>query len=264
MMTQGLQGKFTVQAGLDQLLAGTGLEATPQADGYAVKKTSTSPSPAATAPSEGVSVLPSVVVSASKGREYTVAETVTATKTNTLLRDIPQSITVVTQDLIKDQNMLSMADAVRYVPGVTTAQGEGNADSMVIRGSQSTGDFFMDGMRDDVEYLRDLYNLERVEVLKGPNGMIFGRGGSGGVINRVTKQAGWDQIRSFSFQAGSFDTKRLLADVGQGINEVAAVRLNAMFESSGSFRDDVTYKTAWHQSHRNTSADRPYQYYYER
>ena len=68
MMTQGLQGKFTVQAGLDHLLAGTGLEATPQADGYAVKKTSTSPSPAATAPSEGVSVLPSVVVSASKGR----------------------------------------------------------------------------------------------------------------------------------------------------------------------------------------------------
>ena len=242
MMTQGLQGKFTVQAGLDHLLAGTGLEATPQADGYAVKKTSTSPSPAATAPSEGVSVLPSVVVSASKGREYTVAETVTATKTNTLLRDVPQSITVVTQDLIKDQNMLSMADAVRYAPGVTAAQGEGNADSMVIRGSQSTGDFFMDSMRDDVEYLRDLYNLERVEVLKGPNGMIFGRGGSGGVINRVTKQAGWDPIRSFSFQAGSFDTKRLLADVGQGINEVAAVRLNAMFESSGSFRDDVTIK----------------------
>ena len=139
--------------------------------------------------------------------------------------------------------MLSMADAVRYAPGVTAAQGEGNADSMVIRGSQSTGDFFMDSMRDDVEYLRDLYNLERVEVLKGSNGMIFGRGGSGGVINRVTKQAGSEiPIRSFSFQAGSFDAKRLLADVGQGINEVAAVRLNAMFESSGSFRDDVTIK----------------------
>jgi catecholate siderophore receptor len=241
IMTQGLQGNFTVQAGLDQLLAGTGLEATPEANGYTVKKAPTSP-PAATASSEGATVLPSVVVSASKGRDYTVAETVTATRTNTLLRDIPQSITVVTQDQIKDQNMLSMTDAVRYVPGVTMAQGEGNADSVVIRGSQSTGDFFMDGMRDDVEYLRDLYNLERVEVLKGPNGMIFGRGGSGGVVNRVTKQAGWDQIRSFSFQGGSFDTKRLLLDVGQGIHEKAAVRLNGMFESSGSFRDDVHIK----------------------
>ena len=86
--------------------------------------------------------------------------------------------------------MLSMADVVRYVPGVRVAQGEGDADSVVFRGIRSTGNFFIDGIRDDVEYFRDLYNMERVETLKGPNGMIFGRGGAGGVINRVTKQAG--------------------------------------------------------------------------
>jgi catecholate siderophore receptor len=244
LMTQGLQGDFTVQAGLTQLLTGSGLEAVPQADGYAVKKSQESPAsaPATTASSGNVTVLPSLVVSASRGRDYAVAESVTATRTNTLLRDVPQAITVVTQDLIKDQAMLSMADVVRYVPGVQMAQGEGNTDAPIFRGNQSTADFYVDGIRDDVEYFRDLYNMERVETLKGPNGMIFGRGGSGGVINRVAKRAGWDPVRSFSFQAGSFGTKRVLMDVGQGINEVAAFRLNAMYENSGSYRDDVTVK----------------------
>ena len=242
LMTQGLEGKFTVQAGLNQLLIGTSLQAVSQGDGYAVKKSAGSPPPSGTALPAGVTVLPSLVVSASRGRDYSVAESVTATKTNTLLRDVPQSITVVTQDLIKDQNMLSMGDVVRYTPGVGMAQGEGNADAPIFRGNQSTGDFYADGIRDDVEYIRDLYNSERVEVLKGPNGMIFGRGGSGGVINRVAKQAGWDPVRSFSFQAGSFGTKRVLMDVGQGINEMAAFRLNGMYENSGSYRDGVTIK----------------------
>jgi catecholate siderophore receptor len=241
LMTQGLQGDFTVQSGLDRLLTGSGFQAMPQADGYAIKKTRESMTNAApdAASSGGVTVLPSVVVAASKGRDYAVTQSVTATKTNTLLRDVPQAITVVTQDLIKDQGMLSMADVVRYVPGVGMAQGEGNTDAPIFRGNQSSGNFFVDGIRDDVEYFRDLYNIERVETLKGPNGMIFGRGGAGGVINRVSKVAGWDPIRSFSFQAGSFGTKRLLMDVGQGINEVAAFRVNAMYENSGSYRDGV-------------------------
>lgn len=242
LMSQGLQGKFTVEAGLTRLLAETGLEASPRSDGYAVKKTPGPLPPASAAPPGGITVLPSLVVSASRGRDYTVAESVTATRTNTLLRDVPQAITVVTQDLIKDQGMLSMADVVRYVPGVQMAQGEGNTDAPIFRGNQSTANFYVDGIRDDVEYFRDLYNIERVETLKGPNGMIFGRGGSGGVINRVAKKAGWDPIRSFSFQAGSFDTKRLLMDVGQGINEVAAFRLNAMYENSGSYRHGVHIK----------------------
>ncbi|WP_143053108.1 TonB-dependent siderophore receptor [Nitrosovibrio tenuis] len=241
LMTQGLQGDFTVQAGLNQLPIGSGLQAVPQANGYAIKRTqeSTASAPSGTASSSGVPVLPPLVVSASKGRDYAVAQSVTATKTNTLLRDVPQAITVVTQDLIKDQGMLSMADVVRYVPGVGMAQGEGNTDAPIFRGNQSTGNFFVDGIRDDVEYFRDLYNIERVETLKGPNGMIFGRGGAGGVINRVSKVAGWDPIRSFSFQAGSFGTKRLLMDVGQGLNDVAAFRVNAMYENSGSYRDGV-------------------------
>ena len=81
--------------------------------------------------------------------------------------------------------MMSIGDVVRYVPGMTAHQGENNRDQVIIRGNSSSADFFVNGVRDDVQYYRDLYNLERVEALKGPNAMIFGRGGAGGVVNRV-------------------------------------------------------------------------------
>ena len=170
---------------------------------------------------------------------YMATKSFSATRTDTPLRDVPQSITVVTQDLIKDQTMQNMGDVVRYVPGVGISQGEGNRDAVIFRGNNSTGDFFVDGLRDDVQYFRDLYNIDRVEVLKGSNGMIFGRGGAGGVINRVTKEAGWTPINEVSAQYGSFSHKRIAVDVGRAINEVAAFRLNAMYEHSNSFRNGV-------------------------
>ena len=111
---------------------------------------------------------------------YQVPLVSTATRTLTALRDVPQSITVVSQELMKDQMMMSIGDVVRYVPGITAIQGENNRDQLVIRGNSTSADFFLDGVRDDVQYYRDLYNLERVEALKGPNAMIFGRGGGGG------------------------------------------------------------------------------------
>ncbi|HXT50468.1 MAG TPA: TonB-dependent siderophore receptor, partial [Thermoanaerobaculia bacterium] len=100
-------------------------------------------------------------------------------------------------------------------------------------------DFFVDGVRDDVQYYRDLYNLDRVEALKGPNAMIFGRGGGGGVINRVTKQAGFGDSREVTLQGGSHDGKRLTADVDQRLGDRLALRVNGLFEDSGSFRDHV-------------------------
>ena len=128
-------------------------------------------------------------------RSYSESDTATATRTDTPLRDVPQSVTIVTNDLMEDQAMRSMADVVRYVPGVSMGQGEGHRDAPTLRGNSSTADFFVDGVRDDVQYYRDLYNAERVEVLKGPNAMIFGRGGGGGVVNRVTKEAGFQPIQ---------------------------------------------------------------------
>jgi catecholate siderophore receptor len=169
----------------------------------------------------------------------TAVRTPTATRTDAPLRDVPQAVSVIARDLIADQTMRSMADVVNYVPGVGMAQGEGHRDAPIFRGNTSTADFFVDGMRDDTQYLRDLYNVERVEVLKGPNGMVFGRGGVGGVINRVTRQAGWTASRELSLHAGAWGHRRLTADLGDAMNGDVATRLTGMYENSGTYRAGV-------------------------
>lgn len=171
--------------------------------------------------------------------DYQTESTGSATKTLTPLRDIPQAITVVTKEQIKDQMLMSISDVVRYMPGITAHQGENNRDDVVIRGNRSSADFFLNGVRDDVQYYRDLYNLDRVETLKGPNAMIFGRGGGGGVINRVTKEAVFSPLGELYLQGGSFSGKRIAGDFGQPLNDKFAFRLNGMFENSGSFRNSV-------------------------
>jgi len=159
-----------------------------------------------------------------------------ATRTFTKLRDVPQSVAVVSQEQISDQSLKSIADVVNYVPGVTSHQGENNRDQLVIRGVSTSADFFLNGLRDDVQYYRDLYNLERVEVLKGPNAMSFGRGGGGGVVNRVAKEAGFSKIRELGFEGGSFRARRLTGDFDQPLGQELAWRINGVYENSGSFR----------------------------
>ena len=191
--------------------------------------------PVMAAETSSVTLAPMEVVQ--KLNSYGVERTRTATKTDTPLRNVPQSISVVTDEQIRDQSMQGMADVVRYVPGVQMAQGEGHRDAPILRGNATTADFFVDGMRDDVQYLRDLYNVERVEVLKGPNGMIFGRGGSGGLINRVTKQANWTDGRELGLTYGSWENRRMTGDFNQAVNDRLALRLTALVEDSNSFRD---------------------------
>src|SRR5262249_54053397 len=103
----------------------------------------------------------------------------------------------------------------------------------------SSADFFVNGVRDDMQYYRDVYNLERIEALKGPNALLFGRGGAGGVINRVTKDAGFQPMREGAVQAGMFGNGRATADVDQPLGAAVAMRVNAMAEHAGSFRDAV-------------------------
>lgn len=167
---------------------------------------------------------------------YRTVEVGSATKTTMRLRDVPQSITVVTREQIADQSMDSIAEVVSYVPGISSHQGENNRDQLVIRGNSTSADFFLNGVRDDVQYYRDLYNVDRVEALKGPNAMIFGRGGGGGVVNRVTKEAGFSKLFEVTFQGGSFNNKRLTGDLDQPLNRKLAFRLNSVYEKSGSFR----------------------------
>ena len=183
-------------------------------------------------------------VSVTAPADYRAAGISSATRTLTPLRDVPQSVTVITGESIRDQGMMSMADVVRFVPGVSAHQGENNRDDLVIRGNRSSADFFVNGVRDDVPYFRDLYNLDRIEALKGPNAMIFGRGGGGGVINRVVKEAGFRPIREVTVQAGAYAHKRLTADVDQPLSDTMALRVNGMFEDSGSFRRGVELERA--------------------
>lgn len=174
--------------------------------------------------------------------DYQVRQTRSATKTDTPLINVPQAVTVITDKLVADQAITTLSDTFRYIPGVGTSQGEGNRDQAVMRGNSSNADFYVDGIRDDIAYYRDTYNLERAEALKGANAMIFGRGGSGGVINRITKLADGMNHGSGTLQLGSGLRRRGTLDYGIGFGESAGFRVTAVHEHSDSFRDDAYLK----------------------
>jgi catecholate siderophore receptor len=189
----------------------------------------------------GIQKLQTVRVDAKMNRSrYSPGYSRTATKMPALARDVPQSLTTINSALVKDQAMKSMAEVVRYIPGITMGQGEGNRDQPTIRGNSSTADFFIDGVRDDAQYFRDLYNLERVEALKGSNAMVFGRGGGGGILNRVTKEAQWITRREVSAEAGSFGSRRVMTDLQQNVSPLLSARLNSVYENSDLFRNGVS------------------------
>ena len=171
--------------------------------------------------------------------EYGAEATSTATKTHTDIKDVPQALTVISESQIEDQQLRSIGELLFFVPGATPGTGEGNRDQFTLRGNNTTADFFVDGIRDDVQYSRDLYNVERVEVLRGPNAMIFGRGGGGGIVNRVTKRSSLNQIRDFSISGDSEGGVRLTADLDQPLSAGVGLRLNAMYENGESFRRHV-------------------------
>ena len=184
---------------------------------------------------------PSVWASTYDTRTGTVGvytnSTSVATKVNTALINIPQSISVLTKDFIRDQGFSSLTDVTRYVPGVAVHQGEGNRDELVIRGVDSSANFFVNGFRDDVQYFRDLYNAQSVEILKGPSALIFGRGAGGGLLNRTLKEADGTRIYEVTGQTGSYWGRRVTLDAGQAVNDNFAARLNLMYEGSDTFRD---------------------------
>ena len=160
-----------------------------------------------------------------------------ATKSNTPLVNIPQSLSVLTKEFIGDQSFQYFTEITRYVPGVAIHQGEGNRDELVIRGVDSSANFFVNGFRDDVQYFRDFYNAYSVEVLKGPSTLTFGRGAGGGIVNRTLKEADGVTFYEASAQTGSWGDRRVTLDAGQAINENVAARLNVFYEGADGFRD---------------------------
>ncbi len=169
---------------------------------------------------------------------YGIEKTRSATKTETPLIDVPQTVAVLSREQLDDQGVESLNDALRYVPGVVLGQGEGHRDQITLRGQSTTADFFLDGLRDDAQYYRSLYNIDRVEVLKGANALIFGRGGGGGVINRVSKAPDFSKVRTdFAVGVDSFGGWSLAADLDQPLSESFAARINATYEDFANHRD---------------------------
>ena len=163
---------------------------------------------------------------------------VNALKSPTPIIDVPQSLSITSAEQIIEQGFDSIGDIVLYTPGVTQSQGEGHRDAVVFRGVRSTADFFIDGVRDDVQYFRSLYNLEQVEVLRGPNALFFGRGGTGGILNRVTKKGvlGEDFV-GFKSSVDTFGAFDIQLDGNYTLNDKVAIRVNAYYERLNNHRD---------------------------
>ena len=165
------------------------------------------------------------------------SDQVTALKTPTAIIDVPQSLSIITDEEIRKQGIRELGDIVRYTPGVNTSQGEGHRDSVVFRGVRSTADFYQDGARDDVQYYRSLYNVDQVEVLRGPNALLFGRGGTGGIINRVSKKAQiGETFGSFDIGADDFGAFDFAADYNT-TGDSTALRINIHSDQLENHRD---------------------------
>ncbi len=172
-----------------------------------------------------------------KGK-YLSIDKVNSVKTPTPILDVPQSLSILTGEQIQEQSFQNMGDILRYTPGLSISQGEGHRDAIIIRGIQSTADFFVDGIRDDVQYYRPLYNLEQVEVLRGANALLFGRGGGGGVINRVQKKADFgESFTTLSASANTFSAYNGSVDTNHAVSEDVAIRFNAYYQSLENHRD---------------------------
>ncbi len=184
----------------------------------------------------------SIVVTGVHLNEGYVPTDTNAAKIAIPLKDLPQSVAVVPAEVLRDQRALSLQDALKNVPGVSFSSGDGQRDQVTIRGFTAIADQYVDGFRDDGLYFRDLSNVERAEVIKGPAAVLYGRGSSGGLINRVTKKPNVD-IVSGAFTYGSKDIARGEIDLGHyDPSSGVGVRLTGALEDSGSFRDQQFVK----------------------
>jgi catecholate siderophore receptor len=182
-----------------------------------------------------------LVVTGAADQGFTAEDSGTATKLDIPLQDTPQSIVVVPQELLQSQGFFSLRDALRNVPGLTMGAGENSrtGDRLTIRGFSSDNDLFTDGLRDNGQFFRDTFNLQQVEVLKGPSAVLFGRGSTGGVVNSVTKEPTREWTADGSLTGGSYDFLRAQAGTGGPlVKDVMGGRLDVFIQDNESFRDE--------------------------
>lgn len=197
---------------------------------------------ASTAVAAGTTATELPAVTVSTGREatptYNLPIASSATKIEAPLRDIPQTVNVVPQSVLRDQGARSMQDVMKAIPGIGLSHGDGQRDQVTIRSFSAISDQFIDGLRDDALYFRDLSNIEQVEVVKGPASVLYGRGSSGGLINRITKKPGSDR-NEVSLQVGSWNQRRGEFDLAHTFNadKSVAFRITGAVERADSYRD---------------------------
>src|SRR5499426_1342027 len=222
----GVSGVYTVENALAQILAGTGLTyrftgpkiVTVELEGVAAS----------------VEILGGVTASSPKYTEP--------------LRDTPQTITVIPRTVIEEQGATTLRDVLRNVPGLTMTAGEGGApagDNLTLRGFSARNDIFVDGARDLGPQSRDPFNLEQVEVVKGPGSAFTGRGSAGGTINLVSKSPTVNRFFAGTISGGSDATKRFTGDINLPIKDRTAFRLNFMAHDSGVAGRDVVVNQRW-------------------
>lgn len=175
------------------------------------------------------------------GKRSQHQEVATATRTNTPAKLVPQTIDSVKVSELTAFGHPTLSEALSGIPGVN-ASGDTRFDGVNIRGFSASNDFYLDGFRDDMQYTRDLGNIERVEVLKGPAAVLYGRGSTGGIVNRVSKKPQKGQESSVTARVGSFDSQRLAADLNGEASEQVQLRLNMAQEDKDSFRNGVKSK----------------------
>ncbi len=190
--------------------------------------------PAAPTNTEGKTLAPVTVKEKAESRDTLRTTTTTIGKGNQELRDIPQSITVVTEKLIQDRHLDTVKDVLRNTAGVTFQAAEGGEEDIRLRGFSlaTTGDIFIDGMRDPAFYDRDTFNNDRIELLRGSASMLFGRGSTGGAVNQVSKSPRLVTEHEVTTTLGSHGYKRAVGDFNIRTGETAALRLNAMVNTA--------------------------------
>jgi len=210
----------------------------------ALQQLSTSAFAQTAVPAQPAATLPEISVRSSRELPptYSPPTAVSATRIEAPLRDIPQTVNVVPQQLLRDQGARSLDSVLKSVPGVGLSNGDGQRDQVTIRGFSAISDQFVDGFRDDALYFRDLSNIEQVEVIKGPASVLYGRGSSGGLINRITRKPGIDKseisatVGSWNQRRGEFDLARNYSDSG------VAFRITGAIERADSYRDQQFLK----------------------
>jgi catecholate siderophore receptor len=214
--------------------------------GAAHAQSTNAPADAVTPPTK----LPDVVVSGEQNSYK--PEQLQSPRYTEPLRDIPQTITVIPQAVIQEQNATTLRDVLRNTPGISIQAGEGGVpagDNLSIRGFSARTDIFVDGVRDIGGYSRDAFNLEQVEVTKGPASSIAGRGTTGGAVNLVSKMPHLQPFYGGSFGLGTDEYKRATIDVNQPLTELglknAAFRLNGMWHDADTPGRDVVTNEKW-------------------